>query len=235
MPNVHRNTDRLKFKWRETIKGDELIFSELRILENFMSYCDRLGLPIINDSTELRSLHINSQTADRYYINPSEWPNPKAIELMALAQHHGVPTRLLDWSKRSFVAAYFAATTAISNKNEWKNDSKLAIWALNIDSLALYPNISLVKVPGSTSAHLAAQAGVFTLCRQSACRNEDFSPTPLEDEFKNVPETPLLKITLPVTEATELFRLCKLYDITAASLFPSFDGAAKAVMDDLSL
>jgi hypothetical protein len=50
------------------------------------------------------------------------------LEWLALMRHHGAPTRLLDWTRSPYVAAFFATAEA----NEKDNS---AIWAVDIEAI----------------------------------------------------------------------------------------------------
>ncbi|EOL44577.1 FRG domain-containing protein [Enterococcus caccae] len=47
-------------------------------------------------------------------------------EILTLAQHHGLPTRLLDWTFSPYVAAHFATENVLSDENG-------AVWCINIE------------------------------------------------------------------------------------------------------
>lgn len=53
---------------------------------------------------------------------------------LAIMQHFGAPTRLLDWSKSPYVALYFALEEAPTEKNETETPAS-ALWALDLDWL----------------------------------------------------------------------------------------------------
>jgi hypothetical protein len=79
-----------------------------------------------------------------------------------LAQHHGVPTRLLDWTRSPLVATYFAV--------ESTNDRDAAVWVIWGSDEAEQPPASpfevkkMMKVsPLAITPRVQAQSSVFTV------------------------------------------------------------------------
>ena len=67
----------------------------------------------------------------RNYARKEEFNSPSDWDLLAVAQHHGLPTRCLDWTRSPLVGAHFACADH-SRQNE---DG--VIWCLNIAQLHL--------------------------------------------------------------------------------------------------
>jgi hypothetical protein len=74
---------------------DHLIFYEYFHLLHFLSYCDKGGLQIPFDSKLFRQLMDSHNFTSMHEIDTKDWPHPDAYHFLALAQHHGVPTRCL--------------------------------------------------------------------------------------------------------------------------------------------
>lgn len=214
----------------------DAIANEINNLSSFAHACDSVGIAIPNDSTIFRDevLTLTSIYNSVYLSDPNLWPGQRVYEIMAMAQHHGVATRLLDWSDSPYVAAYFAASGALKNMmdNDW-NKQKLTIWVVRIPLVDHDQKLKFIRVPGSVSKNLSSQRGVFSIHPIYSYTDNFTESLGLEQLNLSEQGIDFFKMTLPATESVRLLHLCSMAGFTAATIFPSADGAGMYVNEDL--
>jgi hypothetical protein len=208
---------------------------ELDVLKKFLDGCDRSGLVVPGYSEQIKARLLNEPSS---FLNAHRrpWPQPELYEILAAAQHYEVPTRLLDWTERSYVACYFAASSA--NFELDSMNANMAIWALSTEHAKHWKTVQIIRTPGGTSRNQAAQSGLFTTHKVEIYNldlNDVHQPEALE-EVEEIYSTaqggrPLVKMTLPISEAPELLSLCSKLGVDASTLFPGYHGVAKMVRD----
>ncbi len=171
---------------------------------------------------------------------PPQWPKWPFTRMVSpvstFAQHHRIPTRLLDWTWNPYVAAYFAADDDTSEAN---SSEELGVWAIRPRSMQ--DEVTLYHASAALHAFARAQEGVFT--KYSHFANRQFMtkgswPSLIDavESLGNSKQGPVLyKMTLPHTETSSLLK--KLYFLRChrARLMPTHDNVARHLRESWEL
>jgi hypothetical protein len=151
------------------------------------------------------------------------------LEWMIQAQHHGVPTRLLDWSSNPLKALYFA----VENPHHDNTDGSIyflspSSWSPSPKNVDVESGLVLKAFfPVNINDRVAAQEGCFTLFPLPKSLNEF---VPIQDGFS--PHTDLINLVkvkiLKDAKPDIREQLAKL-GVNDSTMFPDLDGVSKSI------
>jgi len=148
-------------------------------------------------------------------------------DLLALAQHHGLPTRLLDWTYSALAALYFTVKEP-PYKDKKNKQHHGVVWLLSpdVDDFRtdteefgpLSNKITKIFRPKIISRRISAQAGAFTVHKI----NTNGKAIKFENNSKF--KKKLLKIVIPPELFPRIRNRLNMLGVNSATLFPDIDG-----------
>lgn len=152
------------------------------------------------------------------FINPATIQND--WQWLQIAQHHGLPTRLLDWTWGPLVATFFALWKPRGNQSK---ETDAVVYAYRWDGhyvsdetrIAEVKTVSLVKST-EIASRISSQNALFTV-----------HPNPTESMI--VDENSIKTIIIKASAQRELLRELNHYGVNRASIFEDLDGLSEHI------
>ena len=218
----------------------EQIRCEDLLLKKFYNRCDYNGLKV----PTIERLRFHSLSPNDVLHN-LDWLPEDYFELAGLAQHYGIPTRLLDWTTNFFIALYFAISNAKRDTNEY-----FTVWAFKYSSAnnnLLERRVRIIVPEYSQNPNLKAQKGLFTHWQipmhKSKIENSSVDRRPLnqliEDELgtnnNDYLKDTFYKLNIPVKYIKDLYFYINTIGFDSSTLFPGYGGITTSIYEDSNL
>lgn len=218
------------------------------IVSSLTRYLERYVPTELWVEQEHRSIRVFKRKA-HYFLNDAS-ALQDGFRCLALMQHHGAPTRLIDLTKSPYVAAYFALETTTSESAVYAINTP-ALWMEatprgrddlgreaidprepgNIERYFLSNEYPVVwpGEPWTMDRRIVAQAGTFIL--------PGVIDKPVDSllEMYDHPEPLMIKIVLPPGIRVPAMQALYRMNISSATLFPDLDGLARSIAYELEV
>ncbi len=227
--------------------------AEFEAIATFVRTADAAGIPLTSSFSRL----IGHTSAEAVFNDPHwhyTWPIREAWEWGALAQHHGVPTRLLDFSEDPLVAAFFAASFALQDNHSSPHPKYIAVWVVDLrflDALSerrfQFPEpVQVVRMAKGSNTFLRAQSGLFLIDQSTNDMIQTGTYEPMDRTILRrakhwhtgrrlsasgmkrtwFSEQPLFKACLPTSRCSDLLFELERLGVTHSTMMPALDSIA---------
>lgn len=184
---------------------------------------------------DIRALHRNLSARTNHVFDLKDADENGAF--FHLAQHHGYPTPLMDWTYSPFVAAFFAYRNIKNSEAKAASPDEM-VRIFVFDQLSWQQDFNQIPKVTDVGPHVSVMEFIAienerTVPQQavSMVTNVDDVETYIHTLEQKREQSYLTMIEIPRNERAEVMRELSTMGITAGSLFPSLDGMCEELRE----